>query len=172
MRNGVHLTARILESQKPWTRLRSESRRAKLYQKLRAGSNTGNRRPRAWYRGSTRARQYTRLDYWRTNASLTFRSLFLALLAPLFRNFKVSENGYLGKLYKDFGCKSAAMTICWYSSYFTILITRGLSCCLIIANLLGICCSLSANFAPNGSWKAYDDIPGVGLTQMSAYISH
>ena len=41
---------------------------------------------------------------------------FHARKKPLIRNFIVSGNGILGKLTTKFGCKSAAITMCWYTS--------------------------------------------------------
>ena len=44
------------------------------------------------------------------------QEFFRARKKPLRCNFIVSGNGILGKLTKNFGCKSAVIIICWYTS--------------------------------------------------------
>ena len=50
-----------------------------------------------------------------------FPPIFRAWKKPLIRNFRVSENNILGKLTKNFGRKSAGITICWCTSLTTCL---------------------------------------------------
>ena len=45
------------------------------------------------------------------------RESFCAQKKPLIHIFIVYGNGVLGKLTKNFRCKSAAITICWYTRY-------------------------------------------------------